>query len=381
MSPPVTNRHSPGENTSTGPKPVEVKTPTQPGGNTSARRNPGPRPVQKGKARGPKFLAEAYGLAENPFGVTPDTRYLYESKTHLEARASLLVGIECSVGFQALIAPPGMGKTTLLFSVLEQFDKVARTAFLFQTQGTPHDFLRYLITELGGEAGDQDLVRMQETINQLLLRERRAGRRTIVIVDEAQALSPAVLETLRLLSNFETPTEKLLHIILAGQPQLAQTLASPDAAQLSQRVCIVTTLAPFDLVDTARYIQHRLRTAGYEGPPLFAPAVLAAIWKRSGGIPREINKLCFNALLLARAMLHRQVDSSILREVTADLDLSRARPEGPLRISQMLGVREDDDTRGGNHGSPDALEELAASIDKLCEGGLPAVSGRRRKKA
>ncbi|HUK24554.1 MAG TPA: AAA family ATPase [Terriglobales bacterium] len=376
MSPPLTNRNYASEGAAAGARTLEMRPTPVPANAPQARRSAGGRIPPKIKVRGPKFLAEAYGLADNPFGVTPDTRYLYESKTHAEAKASLLVGIECSVGFQALIAPPGMGKTTMLFSILEQFDKAARTAFLFQTQGTPRDFLRYLIHELGGTAEDTDWMNLQDTINQLLLRERRAGRRTIVIVDEAQALSAPVLETLRLLSNFETSTEKLLHIILAGQPQLAQTLANPDAAQLSQRICMVTTLAPFSLVDTARYIEHRLRVAGYEGPPLFAPAVIAAIWKRSGGIPREINKLCFNSLLLARAMMQRQVNSSILREVTNDLDLNRARPQGPARISQILGNQ-------GSIGSNDALEQLAASIDRLCEGGFAssAPPSRRRRKA
>src|SRR5207248_9045114 len=142
-------------------------------------------------------------------------------RTHAEAISSLIIGIECGVGFQVLIAPPGMGKTTILFSILERFDKVARTALLFQIHGDSRHFLRYLISELGGEAHDSDLVRMQETINQLLIRERRAGRQTIIIIDEAQSLNTPVLETIRLLSNFETPNEKLLQIILAAQPQFA----------------------------------------------------------------------------------------------------------------------------------------------------------------
>ncbi|PYV64774.1 MAG: hypothetical protein DMG97_34000, partial [Acidobacteria bacterium] len=143
---------------------------------------------------------------------------------------------------------------------------------------------------------------MQDTLNQLLIREHRASRQTIVIVDEAQSLDTSVLETLRLLSNFETPTEKLLQIILAGQPQLAQRLASPELAQLYQRISIRATLIPFDLEDTRNYIEHRLKIAGYRGPPLFTPAAVRSIWERSSGVPREINTLCFNALLLATAV-------------------------------------------------------------------------------
>ena len=269
-----------------------------------------------------RLLYERFGIRENPFGVTPNSRYLYQSRTHSEARATLIVGIECGVGFQALIAPPGMGKTTILFNILEEYNDVARTAFLFQIQGDSRDFLRYLITELGGEPHESDLVRMQDTINQLLIRERRAGKRVLLIIDEAQNLDTPVLETLRLLSNFETPNEKLLQIILAGQPQLAQRLATPELANLYQRITIRKTLIPFDLDDTKSYIEHRLKVAGYEGPPLFTPAAIRSILERSGGVPREINTLCFNALLLATAVKTKHVDSEILREIETDLDLN-----------------------------------------------------------
>src|SRR6266568_4493658 len=210
----------------------------------------------------PELLFERHGVRENPFGVTPDPHYLYPSRTHAEAKSSLIVGIECGIGFQALIAPPGMGKTTILFDVLERFDNVARTAFLFQIQGDSCDFLRYLLSELGGEGHTSDLLHIQDAINQLLIKERRTGRRTIVIIDEAQSLDTSVLETVRLLSNFETPTEKLLHIVLAGQPQLAQQLGRPELTQLHQRISILRTLTPFDLEDTKNYVEHRLKIAG-----------------------------------------------------------------------------------------------------------------------
>src|SRR5216683_6785970 len=314
----------------------------------------------------PKLLYERYGILENPFGVTPNPRYLYHSKTHDEARASLIIGIECGVGFQALIAPPGMGKTTVLFDVLERFNKVARTAFLFQIQGDSGALLRYLISELGGEEHDSDLVCMQDTINELLIRERRSGRQTIVIIDEAQILNTSVLETVRLLSNFETPTEKLLQIILAGQPQLAQRLANPEMAQLRQRISMLTTLIPFDLEDTRNYIDHRLTIAGYKGPPLFTSAAVRFIWERSGGVPREINTLCFNALLLAQAAEQKQVDSVILNEVVADLDLDRIRLNTGTPPSGMRGVRTTNGLLLGNT----AEDPPATSIDKTCKAAV-----------
>jgi len=177
-----------------------------------------------------------YGLREQPFGVTPDPRFLYLSAAHREALASLYYGIEANRGFLGLIAKPGMGKTTILFHLLEKFRSSARTAFLFQTQCTSREFLRFLLAELGYEGDGQDFVRMHEEFNRRLLQEARAGRRFIVVIDEAQNLDPAVLETVRLLSDFETPRAKLMHIILAGQPELADKLASPGLAQLRQRV-------------------------------------------------------------------------------------------------------------------------------------------------
>lgn len=318
-----------------------------------------------------ELLFEQYGILENPFGVTPDPRYLYQSRSHAEARASLIIGIECRVGFQTLIAPPGMGKTTILFNLLEQFNNVARTAFLFQTHGDSRDFLRSLISELEDEARDSDLVGMQDTINHLLIREHRAGRQTIVIIDEAQSLNTTVLETLRLLSNFETHTQKLLQIILAGQPQLAQRLATPEAAQLYQRISIRTTLIPFDLEDTRNYIEHRLRVAGYQGPPLFTPAALKLIWERSGGVPREINTLCFNAVLLAKAVEQKQVDSDILQEVLADLDLDRILSKNDTPASPMEGAQAARRLR--TRTAPLDLRSTPARVDNSRDAAVPDI--------
>src|SRR5580693_932655 len=167
------------------------------------------------------MFLEYYGFREQPFGVTPDPRYLYLSPAHREALASLFYGIEVGRGFLALIAKPGMGKTTLLFHLLEKFRNSAKTAFLFQTQCTSREFMRFLLAELGHETDGHDFVRMHEEFNRRLLQEARAGNRFIVVIDEAQNLEPSVLETVRLLSDFETPRAKLMHIILAGQPELA----------------------------------------------------------------------------------------------------------------------------------------------------------------
>src|ERR1700728_1505205 len=202
-----------------------------------------------------------FGMREQPFGVTPDPRFLYLSAAHREALASLYYGIEANRGFLGLIAKPGMGKTTILFHLLEKFRSTARTAFLFQTQCSSREFMRFLLAELGYETGDHDFVRMHEEFNQHLLREARAGNRFIVVVDEAQNLDPSVLETIRLLSDFETPQVKLLQIVLSGQPELADKLASRHLAQLRQRISLVSSLKPLSEEETRNYVQHRLRVA------------------------------------------------------------------------------------------------------------------------
>lgn len=273
-----------------------------------------------------------FGLREQPFGVTPDPRFLYLSAAHREALASLYYGIEASRGFLGLIAKPGMGKTTILFHLLEKFRTSARTAFLFQTQCNSREFMRFLLAELGYEDNGQDFVRMHEEFNRRLLREVRAGNRFIVVIDEAQNLDPSVLETVRLLSDFETPQAKLMHIILAGQPELADKLARPSLIQLRQRVSILHGLEPLSAWEVKNYIEHRLRIAGYEGEPLFAPDAYEIIAEYSQGTPRNVNNLCFNALSLACALRKKVVDLDVLKEVMSDLDISKLLPEIPERI-------------------------------------------------
>ena len=264
-----------------------------------------------------------FGFREQPFGVTPDPRFLYLSPSHREAMASLDYGIEANRGFLGLIARPGMGKTTLLFHLLERFRTTARTAFLFQTQCTSREFMRFLLAELGYEGDTQDFVKMHEEFNKRLLHEARAGRRFIVVIDEAQNLKPAVLETVRLLSDFETPRAKLLQIILAGQPELADKLATNGLAQLRQRISMLNRLEPLPPIEVRKYVDHRLNVAGYRGESLFTPDALAEICEFTEGIPRNINNFCFNALSLACALQQKVVDAAVVQEVISDLDITR----------------------------------------------------------
>jgi type II secretory pathway predicted ATPase ExeA len=298
-----------------------------------------------------------FGLREEPFGVTPDPRFLYMSRAHREAMASLHYGIEANRGFLGLIAQPGMGKTTILFHLLEKYRTSARTAFIFQTQCNSREFMRLLLSELGYEGDTQDFVKMHEEFNKRLLAEARAGRRFIVVIDEAQNLDASVLETVRLLSDFETTRAKLLHIILAGQPELADKLASPGLAQLRQRISLVNRLEPLTLPEVREYALHRLKIAGFEGQLPFTPEALAAIADFTEGIPRNVNNFCFNALSLACALGQRVVDMAVVDEVIADLDITKLQSVKPAQ-SVTPGIRA---FRAAMEASPLPLRVSAAS--------------------
>ena len=263
-----------------------------------------------------------YQLAEQPFGVTPDPRFLFQSATHREAIASVQYAMKAGRGFTALIADPGMGKTTVLFNLLQQLGESTRTAFLFQAQDSAKNFLRNLLADLGIEDDGQDLVGMQKKLNECLVQEISQGKNFVVVVDEAQNLDDSVLEVVRMLSNFETASEKLMTIVLAGQPQLAEKLRSPQLTQLRQRVSVVARLKPFNSEETRAYIEHRLKVAGYRGETLFTDDAYALIAEHSGGIPRNINNICFNAMAIGCVMQLRSIHSAVIEEVLSDLDLA-----------------------------------------------------------
>jgi type II secretory pathway predicted ATPase ExeA len=279
------------------------------------------------------MFLDFYQLKEQPFGVTPDPRFLYLGQSHREALASLYYGIASDRGFVALIAPPGLGKTTLTFQLLEKLQQASRTAFLFQTKCNTKEFFHYLLNGLGVDAEAMELVSMHSKLNEILCREMLAGRRFVLAIDEAQNLDSDVLETIRLLSNFETSRDKMLQILLIGQPQLARKLATPELEQLQQRISVFARLEPFGPEDTANYVAHRLQVAGYEGSPLFTPGALRLIAEHSQGIPRKINSLCFSALSLGCAMDCKQIDAAMMEEVIADRDVeSFQRPRVARRV-------------------------------------------------
>lgn len=296
-----------------------------------------------------------YDLREQPFGVTPDPRFLYFSPSHREALASLYYGIEMGRGFLALVAEPGTGKTTLLFHLLEKLRGSARTAFIFRTQCNSREFLRSLMADLGYSSGDDDLIRLQERLNEILIRESRSGGRFVLVVDEAQNLTDSVLETVRMLSNFETSRVKLIQILLVGQPQLADKLASSNLVQLRQRVSILSWLNHLSPSETAGYVTHRLRVAGYNGKLLFTPDALAIIASGSGGIPRNINNICFQALTLGFAREQPIIREALIEDVLADLDVASLVSDSVGNTKSALDSR-------STTGCP-SLEEILAALD------------------
>jgi general secretion pathway protein A len=269
------------------------------------------------------MLLDFYNLKEQPFGVTPDPRYLYPSPTHREALASLAYGVQSGRGFMSIIATPGMGKTTILYQLLQSLESSARIAFLCQTLCRPQDIMRGVLRDLGVDNDSTDLLRMESQLNGMLLAEARRGRKVVVVIDEAQNLDDSALEVVRLLSNFETSNDKLVQIILAGQAQLRERLESPRLLQLRQRMSIIARLEAFSAKETRLYIAHRLRVAGYGfNTPLFTPEAEAMVARYSDGIPRNINNICFNALSLGYVVKQTTIQKDVIREVVDDLDLS-----------------------------------------------------------
>jgi type II secretory pathway predicted ATPase ExeA len=281
-----------------------------------------------------QMFLDYYGLNEQPFGVTPDLRFLYLGAQHRQALDVLNYGTELNRGFLTLIAQPGMGKTSLLFQYLEGLRDKARTVFLFQTDGDATELMRYLLAELGLDGKGMDLPEMRGVLGQVLTAEMQAGRRFVLVIDEAQNLSLNVLESIRLLSNFETPWMKLMHIVLAGQPQLADRLAEPSMIQLRQRISFAIRIEPFTREQVDRYIDHRLWVAGYNGLPLFSVGARALLAERSGGVPRIINNLCFCAMSYAWAMKRKTVDRATISGVLADLEAGSPKKKG-LRATKL----------------------------------------------
>ena len=256
-----------------------------------------------------------YGFREMPFNITPDPRFLYLSPTHQEALQHLKYGVREKKGFIVLVGEVGCGKTTLCRRFLNDYD----TALILNPRVTETQMLKAILTELG----ETKLARSQSDLvaqmNRVLLERIGRGRDIVLIIDEAQNLSFDVLEQIRLLSNLETDKQKLLQIVLMGQPELKEVLAQEELRQLRQRILVHYELHPLGAVDMEHYIQHRLSLAGGSGRPGFTKWALRAIHRGSGGIPRIVNNLCDKAMLSAFIRESDEVNYWDVRRAVRDM--------------------------------------------------------------
>jgi general secretion pathway protein A len=265
-----------------------------------------------------------FGLREAPFNITPDPSFLYDSESHREGLAQLTYGINARRGFIVLTGEVGTGKTTLIQTLLHQLGEGTHTALIFSAITNPLDLLRYVCEEFRlveplREARDiHDHISL---LNDFLLEKYRDGENAALIIDEAQNLSAEVLESVRLLSNFETTKDKLLQILLVGQPELNERLNTPQLRQLKQRVTLRHHLRPLSLSECQEYILNRLKYAGGNSG-VFTVKAMEAVHQYSGGIPRLINVICDNAMINAYALDKREVAPVFIQEVADDLNLS-----------------------------------------------------------
>ena len=267
-----------------------------------------------------------FGFAELPFSVSPDPRFFYSNPVYREALVTLHYGIEARKGFVIITGEAGTGKTTLLRMLMHNLDSAIHTAFVFNPRLTFTALLRFILSDLGVTTSAKDRLKLTDQLNSHLIEQLKKGHTVALLVDEAQALSDEILEELRLLSNLETDQEKLIQIVLMGQPELESKLDQPELRQLKQRVTLRCRLLPLTEHEVGLYIASRVKTAGYEGKELFVPEAVQKITHYSNGIPRLVNVVCDNALVIASAASKKQVSAEMIDEVAQDLKLT-GRPQ------------------------------------------------------
>src|SRR5437773_1330823 len=326
------------------------------------------------------MYAEYFGLREPPFNITPDPRFLYLNDCYQEAPAALGYGIEARKGFISLIGDAGTGKTTLLRRLLDTVGPATKTVLLLNPTVSFDEILEHILLELGvPPEGGRKLVLLQR-LNEFLLEHTQAGGNVALLIDEAQDLRPDVLEELRLLSNLETAREKILQIVLAGQPELDAILADPSLRQLRQRVALRIRLRPLSPPEVAAYVRARVERVGGTAAELFPPDALARLAMLSHGIPRLVNVLCDAALLGTFAAGKRAVTPAIVEDAWRDHDTGGPAPVMPYRpatpppVSAATVVRPASVQRPGARG--DGGGAGAAAAARRDGGARPRRCGR-----
>src|SRR2546423_4268513 len=295
-----------------------------------------------------------FGLRENPFNANPDPRYLFLTREIQEALAGLAYGIKNRKGFILLTGEVGTGKTTLLNRLLDwlNLEDVA-TAYIFNSQLNVSQLFDFIMADFGIPCESRDKSHVLMRLNQWLLQRYRDRKTSVIIVDEAQNLSLEVLEEIRLLTNFETASEKLLQIVLSGQPELEEKLRDPRLRQLRQRITMRCRTKPLSYDELTGYIAERLRIGGANGTPIFSPEATHAIYKYSRGIPRVANLLCEHALINAFVDQKRPVPQRAVEEAATEFELDEVDP-----LARPI-VRNGDD--------PAKVEGLIRSLNHLLE--------------
>ena len=284
-----------------------------------------------------------YNLRERPFALSPDPEYLYLSRVHREALDAIRYGIESRAGFIVVTGEVGAGKTTLLQTLLRQLDDRTVVARIVNTTLEPRELLEAIMLDFGLTTAERSKPALLRELGQFLVQQRSQGRRPLLVVDEGQNLSPEALEEVRLLSNLETEKSKLLQILVAGQPNLRDTLAEPGLEQFRQRVAVSYHLKALDAPDTAAYINYRLEHAALGEPLRFPTDAAALVHKYSGGVPRIINVICDAALVFGYAEERRTIDQWLVQEVVSELEatgvlIQPAAPRRPVAVTEAASV-------------------------------------------
>ena len=262
-----------------------------------------------------------FGFSERPFELTPDPKFLYLSRGHIEMLASLTYGIHERRGFITIIGEVGTGKTILINTALERLDENTKVAVIFNTDLTFDQMLHMALVDLRLAKADETLNKVQalNRLNTFAIKQLPWGGNVAFIVDEAQNLDSRSMENLRLLSNLESHKHKLVQIVLSGQPELDTKLNDPGLRQLAQRITLRRYITPLSEKETYEYIRHRLAVAHYQGPSLFNDRAQKLVWSYSGGVPRYINILCDNALLIGYGVKNKRINEAIVKEAITDL--------------------------------------------------------------
>jgi general secretion pathway protein A len=312
-----------------------------------------------------------FGLRESPFNVNPDPRYLFLTKQIQEALAGLTYGIQNRKGFILLTGEVGTGKTTLLNRLLDWLHgQRVKTAFVFNSQLNTSQLFDFIMADFGIPSDTRQKSQVLLKLNSWLLDRYRAGETAVLIIDEAQNLSLQVLEEIRLLTNLETSTEKLLQIVLTGQPELEEKLKLPQLRQLRQRITLRTRTSALTLEETFGYIAERLRIAGANGEPIFSKEAIQTVHVYSRGIPRVVNLLCEHALINAYVDHLRPVPAHLVEEVAREFQLDEIEPIAPSNIPN--GANNSTDTQA-------LLQNLDELLGRLREANIAPSPTRERK--